>query len=47
MNPADTLKLTKRDAAAIAKYAGLVGLTPEKNSGIPCAGRWLTPGGKA
>ncbi len=30
MKPADTLKVTKRNAAAIAKYATLVGLTPEK-----------------
>jgi hypothetical protein len=30
MKPADTSKLTKRNAAALAKYAGLVGLTPEK-----------------
>jgi hypothetical protein len=26
--PADTLKLTRRNAAAVAKYASLVGLTP-------------------
>jgi hypothetical protein len=30
MNPVDKPKLTKRNAAALAKYAGLVGLTPEK-----------------
>jgi hypothetical protein len=30
MNPETKLKLTKRNAVAIDKYAGLVGLTPEK-----------------
>ena len=30
MKPADNLKLTKRNALALAKYADLVGLTPEE-----------------
>jgi len=30
MKSADNLKLTKRNAEALAKYAGLVGLTPEE-----------------
>jgi hypothetical protein len=30
MKSADNLKLTKGNAEALAKYAGLVGLTPEK-----------------
>jgi hypothetical protein len=30
MNPADTVKLTKRNAAAVAKYATLAGVTPKK-----------------
>ena len=30
MKPVDNLKLTKRHALELAKYAGLVGLTPEE-----------------
>jgi hypothetical protein len=30
VKPAENLKPTKRNVAAVAKYAGLAGVTPEK-----------------